>query len=106
MTENAHHTPTEHLPPKILALTSLAEEASEVAIEVSKALRFTPHGVSSYGSSKGTTPLERLAGEIGDFLGCLDFLFEEFPELDVALVEERRKRKPARIIHFNNPENW
>lgn len=101
-----HDAPHRHLPECDLAFISLAEECNEVSIEAMKALRFTPHGVCSMGPQTGTTPLERLAGEIGDVLGCIDFLKEHYPELDQAVIEARRLRRPARIRHFNNPENW
>lgn len=104
MTEN--NAPTQYLPERLLSLISLAEEASEVAIECSKAIRFGPHGVCGVGENKGTTPLQRLAGEIGDFLGCVTFLIEQFPELELEVVRARATRKPDRIRHFNNPENW
>lgn len=91
------------LPHDELARTAVAEEGAEVAIELCKLTRFGPFGVNPV---DGTTPAERLARELGDLLGSIDFLLETHPYLRADLIQQHRDAKKPRLLHFNDPANW
>lgn len=77
-------------------LTILGEEAAETIQRATKAMRF---GLSEVQPGQGRTNAQRLAQEIGDFLGMVDQLIAQ-GLLAKDDVEEARRRKLYKLIQF------
>lgn len=87
---------TEHL------LTVLAEEAVEVAKEVSKALRFGIHErMDGPPYNSEVTNAERINREIAQFDAMVDWLRVEgiLPQVDGDYEQHYREKKP-RVTHY------
>lgn len=73
-------------------LTCAAEEATEVAVRCSKAIRF---GLSEVQRGQPFSNGERINAEINDFLGVIDMLTEEFGlpfSIQPGLMEAKREK--------------
>lgn len=90
------------LPEHKLAEESLVEEAAEVTQEVCKGRRF---GWLTKNYRDGTTPMERVAGEIGDLLGSIGFFIQTHPEIEQFgdLMQARAEQKVSKLRHHNDP---
>jgi hypothetical protein len=80
-----------------IALVAM-EECNEIAIALSKMIRFGSGNFHPDDLSK-TTNAALLSREVGDLLGCLD----ELP-IDWSIVELRRKAKIAKVSDFMRRE--
>lgn len=87
-----------------LAEVGVQEEAQEIGQELCKARRFGWLGVNPYDK---TTPAERIAAEIGDFLGALDFFLETHPEVAAhgITINLHRRTKKGKLLYWNGVEN-
>ncbi len=81
-------------------LTCLSEECAEVAQRCTKAIRF---GIEEVQDGQELTNLQRLQGEINDFLGVLWALHKE--GIDISLTEDEavlaKRHKVERYYNYS-----
>lgn len=97
---------TNQLPLPELAEGSVIEESAELVKELMKARRFGLHDVNPL---DGTTPAQRIAMELGDLFGSLNFYLETHPEIDRAVVDEYAALRKPKLLRSNDPayvEAW
>lgn len=85
-----------------LSEAAVGEEANEVGIELSKAKRFGWNGINP---KDGTTPAYRIAVEIGDLLGSIEFLLETHPEIPRDEIAYSAMSKRAKLLFWNETDN-
>lgn len=86
-----------------LAKTSVIEEAAEVIKVLMKIDRFGLYSDNPHAPEEGSN-LQQLSAEIGDLLGAIDFLREQYPEMDEALILKNQRTRREKLIQRNQGE--
>jgi hypothetical protein len=87
----------------LVSLVCLAEEGNEVAIEVSKGIRFGFDEPITNPESKyeiGSSAFSRLQEEIGDLLGAFDYA-RACNSFDMVKIAEYRAKKFQKLVKMH-----